>query len=336
MISKRDLQKALNNTLESTQLAGVGERESGKVRESYRQGDQRLLITTDRVSAFDRIIGTIPYKGQTLNRMAAFWFEKTASIVPNHVIAIPDPNVMVVHECKQLPLEFIVRGYITGVTKTSAWYNYEQGVRDFCGNRLPEGLRKHQKFERPILTPTTKHEVHDRSISRDEAIAEGLIDAETFDAAADMCLKLFEAGSRYAAERGLILVDTKYELGVLDGKLVFSDEIHTPDSSRYWFADSYEERFSQELDPKKLDKEYIREWLADKGFRGDGEAPTLPDDVRVEAARRYIEAFELLTGQEIVVSDEPIAERIQKNLSQAGYAQTIQRIAAAKSLSSPR
>ena len=319
MISETALRDALRNTLDSTDFQGIGERQSGKVRESYRQGSKRLLITTDRVSAFDRIIGTIPYKGQALNRMAEFWFEKTRDIVPNHVVAVPDPNVMVVHECRQLPLEFIVRGYITGVTKTSAWYNYERGVRDFCGNRLPEGLQKHQKFERPILTPTTKHEEHDRSISRDEAIAEGLIDAATFDAVADMCFRLFDAGTRYAAERGLILVDTKYELGILDGNLVFSDEIHTPDSSRYWFADSYQERLRQGLDPLKLDKEYVREWLSDHGFRGDGEAPVLPDEVRIEAARRYIEAFELLTGQEITVSNEPIVDRIENNLRAAGF-----------------
>ncbi len=318
MLQESVLRKALSNTLDSTDFKGIGTRESGKVRESYRQDNRRLLITTDRVSAFDRVIGTIPYKGQTLNRMAAFWFEKTAAIAPNHMVAVPDPNVMVVHECRQLPLEFIVRGYITGVTKTSAWYNYERGVRNFCGNRLPEGLRKHQQLEQPILTPTTKHEVHDRSVSRDEAIAEGLIDADTFDSVAQMCFRLFDAGSRYAAERGLILVDTKYELGILDGKLVFSDEIHTPDSSRYWFAESYAQSFREGRDPRTLDKEYVRAWLADHGFRGDGEPPLLPDDVRLEAARRYIEAFELLTGLDIEVCEDPIDERIERNLRRHG------------------
>ncbi len=323
MIQEKELRRALHNTLETTDFKGLGQREQGKVRESYLQNGRRLLVTTDRVSAFDRIIGAIPYKGQTLNRMAAFWFEKTASLVSNHMIAVPDPNVMVVHECRQLPLEFIVRGYVTGVTKTSAWYNYQRGVREFCGNRLPEGLQKNQQLDSPILTPTTKHELHDRSISRNEAIAEGLIDAGTFDAAADMCFRLFAAGSRYAAQRGLILVDTKYELGWLDGKLVFSDEIHTPDSSRYWFADSYEKRFRQGLDPRKLDKEYVREWLAERGFRGDGDPPALPDDVRLEAARRYIEAFELLAGGEVEICKEPVEQRVERNLRAHGFAGSV-------------
>lgn len=318
MVPESRIKAELKRTLNETSFEGLGERHQGKVRESYIQGDRRILITTDRVSAFDCIIGTIPFKGQVLNQLAAFWFEKTKSIIPNHVVSIPDPCVMVVHECEQLPLEFIVRGYITGVTKTSAWYNYEQGIRHFCGNMLPEGLLKDQKLERPILTPTTKHEKHDRPISREEAIKEGLIDARTFDDAADICFLLFDAGVKHAASRGLILVDTKYELGKLNGKLVASDEIHTPDSSRYWFADTYEELFAAGRDQRKIDKEYVREWLVSQGFRGDGQPPALTDEVRIEAAKRYIQAYETVTGLEFKISDEPAETRIANNLRKAG------------------
>jgi phosphoribosylaminoimidazole-succinocarboxamide synthase len=318
MIPEARIKAELKRTLDSTSFEGLGERHQGKVRESYIQGDRRILITTDRVSAFDCIIGTIPFKGQVLNQLAAFWFEKTKSIVPNHIVSIPDPCVMVVHECEQLPLEFIVRGYITGVTKTSAWYNYERGVRHFCGNMLAEGLRKDQKLDRPILTPTTKHEKHDRPISREEAIKEGLIDARTFDDAADICFHLFDAGVKHAASRGLILVDTKYELGKLNGKLVVSDEIHTPDSSRYWFSDTYEELFAAQKDQRKIDKEYVREWLVSQGFRGDGQPPALTDEVRIEAAKRYIQAYETVTGLEFKISDEPAETRITNNLRKAG------------------
>jgi len=319
MIPESRLQAELKRTLNETRFAGLGERHQGKVRESYLQKDRRLIVTTDRVSAFDCIIGTIPFKGQVLNQLAGFWFETTKSLVPNHVLDIPDPNVMVVRECEQLPLEFIVRGYITGVTKTSAWYNYERGVRDFCGNPLPEGLKKDQKLARPILTPTTKHEKHDRPISREKAIAEGLIDAKTFDAAADMCFRLFDAGVKQAAGRGLLLVDTKYEIGRWNGQLVVSDEIHTPDSSRYWFSDTYERLFKAGQDQRKVDKEYVREWLVSQGFRGDGTPPALPDPVRVEAARRYIQAYETITGLEFKVTDEPVESRILAALRQKGY-----------------
>ncbi len=319
MIAESRIREELNRTLDVTRFDGLGERHQGKVRESYLQKDRRVIVTTDRVSAFDCIIGTIPFKGQVLNQLAGFWFEKTKSVVPNHVLDIPDPNVMVVRECEQLPLEFIVRGYITGVTKTSAWYNYERGVRNFSGNPLPEGLKKDQKLAKPILTPTTKHEKHDRPISRDEAIKEGLIDAKTFDEAAGICFRLFDAGVKHAAGQGLILVDTKYEIGRWKGKLVVSDEIHTPDSSRYWFSDSYEQLFKAGQDQRKVDKEYVREWLVSQGFRGDGTPPALPDDVRIEAARRYIQAYEVVTGLDFKVTDEPVEARILNALRNKGY-----------------
>ncbi|MCE9615982.1 MAG: phosphoribosylaminoimidazolesuccinocarboxamide synthase [Lentisphaerae bacterium] len=314
MISTEVIRQQLQNVLESTHIEGLGERQQGKVRDSYRIGDRRVLIVTDRISAFDCVLGTIPFKGQVLNQLAAFWFEQTKDIAPNHVISVPDPNVMVVRECAQLPLEFVVRGYITGVTKTSAWYNYERGVRNLCGNVLPDGLRKDQKLERPIITPTTKHEKHDRNISREEAIAEGLIDGATFDKAAAICLKLYNRAVEHAASRGLIFVDTKYELGLIDGEIVVSDEINTPDSSRYWFADTYAERFAAGEEQRKLDKEYVRQWLADQGFRGDGPPPVLTDEVRVEAARRYIQAYEVVTGRAFEADTRPVHARMTNAL----------------------
>lgn len=297
MVSEAAIKTQLNNVLEATDVPGLGTVEHGKVRDSYRLGDRRVLVVTDRISAFDRVLGTVPCKGQVLNQLAAWWFEKTKDVCPNHVIEIPDPNIMVVSECEQLPVEFVVRGYITGVTKTSAWYNYSHGVRNLCGNVLPDGLKKDQKLPAPILTPTTKLEEHDRNISRDEAIAEGLLDAATFDAAAELCFALYRRGVEIAARRGLIFVDTKYEIGRRDGRLVVSDEINTPDSSRYWHADTYEELFRKGEEQRKLDKEYVRTWLADQGFRGDGDPPALTESVRIEAAKRYIQAFELITGE---------------------------------------
>lgn len=317
MLSEARIRQELGNVVGGTDF-GVGKRISGKVRDSYiLPSGRRALVTTDRVSAFDRILGTIPFKGQVLNQLAAFWFEQTASIVPNHVISVPDPNVMIVRECGQLPLEFIVRGYITGVTSTSAWTNYAKGARIICGNPLPDGLRKDQKLDHPILTPTTKHEEHDRNISREEAIGEGLIDGDTFDKAANICFRLFDFGVRFAAQRGLILVDTKYEIGTLDGDLVVSDEVHTPDSSRYWFSDTYDTLFAAGEPQRKLDKEYVREWLAARGFRGEGEPPELTDEVRIEAARRYIAAYEQITGREFVPAEGDISKRIGDALSQA-------------------
>ncbi|MDA1044199.1 MAG: phosphoribosylaminoimidazolesuccinocarboxamide synthase [Verrucomicrobia bacterium] len=304
--------KQLDNVLDTTDFKGVGELQRGKVRDSYMQGDQRLIVVTDRISAFDRVLGTVPQKGQVLNDLAAFWFNETRDIVANHVIEVPDPNVMIVRECEQLPLEFVVRGYITGVTKTSAWMNYSNGVRNLCGNILPEGLRKDQKLEKPIVTPTTKLEAHDRNISKDEAISEGLIDASTFDKAVEICLKLYARAVEYAAGQGLIFVDTKYELGRINGELVISDEINTPDSSRYWFSDTYESLFAASEEQRKLDKEYVRQWLAQKGFTGDGQPPVLTDEVRLEAARRYISAYELITAKAFVIHDEPICERVRR------------------------
>jgi len=301
-------------------FAVLGEHYSGKVRENYTRGDERLIIVTDRVSAFDVVLGTIPFKGQVLNALARHWFEATAHLFPNHMLAVPDPQAMRVRECRPIPVEFVVRGYLTGVSDTSIWRAYERGGREFCGHRLPAGLRKHERLPENLLTPSTKAPKgqHDLSVSKAWLVERGLIDGERFDALERRCLALFAAGQALAAERGLILVDTKYELGVRQGgEVVLIDEIHTPDSSRYWFADSYAAAMERGEDPRSLDKEYLRRWLVEHGFRGDGPPPALPDEVRLEAARRYVEVFELLTGRPFEADAEPPLERLRRNLGLA-------------------
>jgi phosphoribosylaminoimidazole-succinocarboxamide synthase len=278
---------------------------------------RRVAIATDRVSVFDVVIGTIPFKGQVLNQLAAFWFEQTAHIAPNHVIEVPDPNVTVARECRLVPLEFVVRGYLTGGSPTSIWTAYARGERTYCGHRLPEGMHKHQRLKRPLLTPTTKaeHGQHDELISREGAIEGGLIGADLYDRAEAITLELFAEGTRFAEKQGLILVDTKYELGLAhDGELLVIDEIHTPDSSRYWYRESYERALAEGGDPEALDKEYVRRWVSDRGWRGDGTPPDLTEEVRCEAARRYIEAYERTTGTAFVPDVEAPLARIRRNL----------------------
>jgi len=295
------LRHQLARTLEGTDFAGLGEVYHGKVRDCYVPGDgRRIIVVSDRVSAFDVVLGTIPFKGQVLNQIARYWFEDTREVAPNHMIETPDPNVMIGRECAPLAVEFVMRAYLTGTTSTSVWCAYERGDRVFCGHRLPEGMRRHERLPRPILTPSTKAAKgdHDVSVSRDELLSMGAIDAESFERGAALVHALFEHGQRRAAERGLILVDTKYELGrAADGELVVIDEIHTPDSSRYWYAEDYEARMAAGEQPRSIDKEYVRRWMVDThGYRGDGPPPPIPDDVRVEAARRYIEIYEVMTG----------------------------------------
>lgn len=316
-LSIEALQAGLSKTLDGTNFESLGRRYEGKVRDNYTKDGRRTIVVTDRISAFDRVLGTLPYKGQVLNSLAAWWFNETASIVPNHVIEVPDPSVMVGIECEPLPVEMVVRAYITGVTSTSIWTHYSKGTREFCGHKLPDGLKKHQKLPDPILTPSTKaeHGDHDVSVSREGILAMGRISEADFDEAARYAMALFSHGQKVCAERGLILVDTKYEFGKTpDGEIVVIDEIHTPDSSRFWYANSYQARFEAGEDPESFDKEYVRRWLAGQGYKGDGPIPTIPDDVRVEASRRYIQACDEIRG----VAFEPDANdplsRIAKNL----------------------
>ena len=317
MIDDAKLLAHLTQTLEHTHLEGLGERYEGKVRDNYSRGDRRYIVVTDRISAFDRILGTIPFKGQVLNRLAAWWFEKTKDVAKNHFVKVPDPNVLECIECKPLPVEFVVRAYITGSTSTSVWTHYNAGVRTFCGHELPEGLKKNQRLERPILTPATKAPMgqHDVSASREEILAKGGIDAKDFDRAADMAMKLFAAGQKICAERGLILVDTKYEMGKTPaGEIIVIDEIHTPDSSRFWMAATYDERFNGGLDPEPLDKDFVRRFYTALGYRGEGEPAPLPPEVRIGAAKRYMEAFERITGEAFEPDTDPPLPRIAKNL----------------------
>ncbi|HEY5657432.1 MAG TPA: phosphoribosylaminoimidazolesuccinocarboxamide synthase [Myxococcota bacterium] len=311
------LRDQCSRTLERTDLSELGTREEGKVRDNYLAGERRFIVVTDRVSCFDVVVGTLPFKGQVLNQSAAFWLERTASIAPNHLLEVPDPNVSVVRECRPLPVEFIYRGYLTGSTSTSIWTAYERGERVYCGHRLPEGLHRHEKLPEPLLTPTTKapRGKHDELISRDEIVASGTLDAALYDEAARMTGALFAEGQRWAESRGLILVDTKYELGLdAEGDLVVIDEIHTPDSSRYWYRDAYERALSQGRDPEALDKEYVRRWLGEHGYRGDGPIPEIPVEIRCEAARRYIEAFEQITARAFEPDTEDPMPRIRRNL----------------------
>jgi len=303
--------------LRGTDFPTLGKKYEGKVRDNYTKDGKRIIVVTDRLSAFDRIITHIPFKGQVLNQIAEFWFKQTEDIVGNHVLDFPDPNVVVAKECEALPVEMVVRGYLTGVTTTSAWSHYEKGDRNFCGNPLPDGMVKNQKFETPILTPSTKAEKggHDESVSREDILARGIITPEQFDYMAEISMKLYARGVEVAKKQGIILVDTKYEFGVdAEGNIVLIDEIHTPDSSRFWFADEYDKRLKDGVEQKKIDKEYLREWLADKGFRGDGEVPEIPEEVKVETARRYIEAYELITGREFFAEVGDVAERLSNNL----------------------
>jgi phosphoribosylaminoimidazole-succinocarboxamide synthase len=317
-LSDETIRSALGRTLERTSLDALGTKYEGKVRDNYTTADgRRFIVVTDRISAFDRVLGTLPLKGQILNRLAAFWFTKTAHIAKNHVRSVPDPNVIEAVECTPLAVEMVVRAYVTGVTSTSIWTHYAAGKREFCGSRLPDGLRKNQKLDRPILTPSTKAEKgdHDVSVSRDEILAMGRVSADEFDRAADAALRLFDFGVRFCQERGLILVDTKYEFGKTpSGEIVVIDEIHTPDSSRFWFSKTYAERFAKGEDPESFDKEYVRRYLAGLGFKGDGPIPPIPDDVRVEATRRYIEAYETITGEPFTPDLSDPAPRLRKNL----------------------
>jgi phosphoribosylaminoimidazole-succinocarboxamide synthase len=311
------LNDQLHRTVRVTDFDHLGKRYQGKVRDTYAQDDRLILITTDRISAFDRILNqTIPFKGQVLNQLAAHFFEATSDVVPNHVLAVPDPNVTVAIRCDAVPVEFVVRGYLVG----HAWRVYRSGNRTLCGNSLPEGLKQNSRFATPLLTPTTKAtQGHDEDISRDEIIRQGLLDEDTFDTLAGHAMRLFQRGTDLAARQGLILVDTKYEFGIAPGGgFVVIDEVHTPDSSRYFYADSYVDLLKADEPQRQLSKEFVREWLMQHDFMGlpGQRLPDLPDSFRVEVAARYIELFEKITGRafEPDSSADPL-ERIRENLA---------------------
>ncbi len=291
----------------------------GKVRDTYDLGDGRLLlVTTDRQSGFDRMLGAIPYKGQVLNRTSLYWFQQTREIIPNHVLSSPHANAVIARKCKVLPIEFVVRGYMTGSTDTSIWTQYQRGVRSYCGHPLPEGIKKNQPLPAHIVTPTTKETLHDRPISADEIVAEGWITAPQWEIASAKALELFAYGQHLAAQRGLILADTKYEFGVApNGEVLLIDEIHTPDSSRYWLADSYAERIAAGQEPNMIDKEFFRLWFRERcDPYQDAVLPTPPDDLIVELASRYIQLFEKITGTAFQPDERPLEETVMASLRQ--------------------
>ncbi len=303
------LRDHLDHTLESTNLVDLGTRYQGKVRDTYRRNGELVLVTTDRISAFDHVLPqTIPFKGQVLNQTAAYFFEATEDVVPNHVLDVPDPNVTVAQACSPVKVEFVVRGYLAG----HAWREYASGARTLCGHSLPDGLRQSQRLPEPIVTPTTKAESgHDQDVTPEEAAASSQLSFDEYEHLRDWALALFERGTEMAAEQGLILVDTKYEFGrTPEGDFVLIDEVHTPDSSRYYYKDGYEERLEKGVPQEQLSKEFVREWLMDQGFQGrEGETmPDLPPSFRVTVAKRYIELYETVTGRSFEPDPSPDPE----------------------------
>jgi phosphoribosylaminoimidazole-succinocarboxamide synthase len=292
------------------------DRRDGKVRVSYAWGDdERLFVTTDRLSAFDRILAGVPYKGQVLNQLAAWWFERTADVVANHVVAVPDPNVLIARAATTLPVEVVVRAYITGVTSTSLWKPYAAGARTIYGYRFPDGMRKNTALAEVMITPTTKppagSTVHDEPLTSAEVVERGFVDAARWEQVTAAAREVFRRGQDVAAGAGLILVDTKYEFGLTDdGQLLLIDEVHTPDSSRYWVAATYEERLAAGEEPESLDKEVVRRAFIDAGYSGDGEPPPVPADVWTATSARYIDAYQRLTGLAFEPGATPADARI--------------------------
>ncbi|MBK8139060.1 MAG: phosphoribosylaminoimidazolesuccinocarboxamide synthase [Chloroflexi bacterium] len=317
MLSHAELLAAIPDALDGVDVPGWGERTRGKVRDTYTRGGLRGLVTTDRISAFDRVLGLIPYKGQVLNQLSLWWFEQTRDVVNNHVVAAPDPNVTIAREAQTLPVEVVVRGYLTGVTSTSMWTMYQAGERAPYGVPLPDGMHKNDVLPQPVITPTTKAAEggHDQPLTRAE-IVNGILPEALWSEVEAAALAIFARGQEVARRGGLILVDTKYEFGLIDGRLTLIDEIHTPDSSRYWIADTV----TPGVEPENLDKEFLRKWFAAQGYRGDGTPPTMPPDFIAQVASRYIDAYERLTGRPFTPAETPAAARIEKALGdwQAG------------------
>ncbi len=321
MLNEQILKTIVPHALAGVDIPELGPKIQGKVRDIYqrtRNGQREfILITTDRLSAFDRVLGLVPYKGQVLNELSAFWFEQTFDVIGNHLLEIADPNVTIAQECQALPVEVIVRGYITGVTQTALWYRYNLGERLIYGHRFADGLQKNQPLPTPIITPTTKGGPtgHDERLTNAEVVETGLLDHATWDKIQTAALEIFRRGQIIAAKAGLILVDTKYEFGRLpNGDVILIDEVHTPDSSRFWVADSYESRLSAEQEPENFDKEFVRLWYAAQGYRGDGEPPAWSVDLAIKASLRYQQVYEMLTRQPFVAGAYPAEGRIRAAL----------------------
>src|SRR5512147_142815 len=313
MLSADRIRELLPLALNETNLPLPG-KQSGKVRDWYPLSNQRrLLVTTDRLSAFDRILARVPYKGQVLNQLSAWWFDRTRDVIANHMVGVPDPNAMIVTLAKPFSVEVIVRGYITGVTSTALWYRYSIGERDIYGYHFPEDLRKNEQLPEPIITPTTKGGPtgHDERLTCAEVVEHGLLDRATWDQVQAAALAIFKRGQEIAARNGLILVDTKYEFGrAPDGRVVLIDEVHTPDSSRFWKADSYAECFAQGIEPENFDKEFVRLAYAEQGYRGEGPIPEMEPGLWASASQRYIAIYEMLTGQAFIPGEYPVEPRL--------------------------
>jgi phosphoribosylaminoimidazole-succinocarboxamide synthase len=311
----------LDGVLQDATIPELPNHYRGKVRDNYDLEDgRRIIIATDRLSAFDRIIAAIPLKGQVLTQIARFWFDATRDICPNHVIEYPDPNVLVGRRLAIMPVEIVVRDYLTGTTGTSIWPMYRAGRREIYGIRLPEGLRENQKLPSTIITPTTKafDGEHDEPLTPDEITRRGLLTQQQWRTTAELGLRLFARGREIAAQRGLILVDTKYEVGFdAAGRIILADELHTPDSSRYWLAASYEPRFGAGRLPESFDKDFVRRWVSEHCDPYRDPIPAIPRDIILEAARIYIDVYETITGESFVVPqpDIPVLGRIRANLA---------------------
>ncbi len=319
MIQTKTILQAIPHVLKTIDIPELGKKIQGKVRDIYLKEDKRILITTDRQSAFDVILGYIPFKGAVLNLLSKFWFDETKHIIQNHMISVPDPNVMITKNCQPLPIEMIVRGYLTGVTKTSIWYSYQKGERIIYGIKFPEGLKKNQRLPQPIITPTTHpppgSKIHDERLTKEEILARKIVNKKIYKQMEEITYALFDYGSKICQKRGLILVDTKYEFGLYKGKLILIDEIHTPDSSRFWIADTYEKRLKKGLEPENFDKEFLRLWYVKKGYQGDGTPPPMSKNLIVNLAKRYIAVYEKITGKKFKAFEYPIEKRIFKNLN---------------------
>jgi phosphoribosylaminoimidazole-succinocarboxamide synthase len=315
------IKEQLNYTLNETNFSHLGKLYRGKVRDNYIKKNKRIIIATDRLSAFDRVITTIPFKGQLLNQISSFWFEKTKDIVKNHLISVPDPNVSIVHQCKTIPVEVIVREYLTG----SMWRDYKKG-KSTSGIMPPKGMKKNQKFDKVIITPSTKAESgHDIYLSKKDILKKEMVDKKVYEEMEVAALKLFKFGQEFCKKNGLILVDTKYEFGLKDDELMVIDEIHTQDSSRFWIFDTYYEKFKKGNDPDILDKEIFRGWLMETypdifpNIKPDQEIPPISEDIKIELAKKYMQSYQKITGLEFKAEISDVKQRIYQNLKQVNY-----------------
>ncbi len=305
------------SVLKTVNIQNFGKKHQGKVRDSYELDNKRIIITTDRQSAFDRVLGYIPFKGQVLTQLSAFWFKKTEDIIQNHLLSVPDPNVMIVRNCKVIPIEMVIRGYITGVTDTSIWGSYEKGERLIYGIKFPEGLKKNQKLPEPVITPTTKAEAgHDERLTEKEILQRRIVTPIIWKQMKKAALAIFERGQKICDKAGIILVDTKYEFGLDERcKLMLVDEIHTPDSSRYWIKKTYSERFKKGIEPESYDKEPLRIWFKKQGFTGKGKIPKMPPEFIAKMSSLYMGIYEKITGQRFVPdTTKNVNRRIKDNL----------------------